>query len=91
MAKIQTLDDCVITLNGERICAFCGTPLADGEVCTCSRYNYAINNFALIDGYNARIADYQGRVQQLLDNMPAPRYEVREAIVPIPNDNNSDE
>ena len=84
MAKIEKLDDCVLTLNGERICAFCGAALADGEVCTCNRMNSAIYNFSQIDGYNTRIADYQGRVQQILANMPAPRFEIREAIVAAP-------
>jgi len=84
MARIQTLEDCVLTLDGQRICAFCGATLADGEMCTCNRMNSAIYNFSQIDGYNARITEYQGRVEQILANMPAPRYEIREAIVPVP-------
>lgn len=84
MAKIQTLDDCVLELNGTRICAFCGAELEDGAVCTCNRYNSAVYNFSQIDGYKSRIADYQQRCETLLNNMPAPRYEIAEAVVPVP-------
>ena len=83
MAKIQALDDCVLELNEERKCAFCGTTLADGEVCTCNKYKLAIRNFGLIDTAQGQVEHYQDIIADLMNRMPEPSYEIREAIVPV--------
>lgn len=84
MAKITSLNDCVLELNGERKCAFCGTSLADGDVCTCNRYKLAIRNFGLIDTAQGQVQHYKQIIADLYGRMPEPSYEIREAIVQIP-------
>lgn len=84
MAKITSLNDCVLELDGERKCAFCGTILADGEVCTCNRYKLAVRNFGYIDVAQGQVEHYQQTIADLYDRMPEPSYEIREAIVPVP-------
>ena len=84
MAKITSLNDCVLELDGERKCAFCGTNLADGEVCTCNKYKLAVRNFGYIDVAQGQVEHYQQTIADLYDRMPEPSYEIREAIVPVP-------
>ena len=84
MAKITSLNDCVLKLGGERKCAFCGTTLVDGEVCTCNKYKLAVRNFGLIDTAQGQVEHYQQIIADLMDRMPEPSYEIREAIVPVP-------
>lgn len=83
MAKITSLNDCVLELDGERKCAFCGTTLADGEVCTCNKYKLAVRNFGYIDVAQGQVEHYQQTIADLYDRMPEPSYEIREAIVQI--------
>lgn len=84
MAKIQSLEECVLVLGNERKCAFCGTTLADGEVCTCNKYKLAVRNFGLIDTAKGQVQHYQNTIAELMGRMPEPSYEIREAIVQIP-------
>ena len=84
MAKIASLNDCVLELYGERKCVFCGTTLADGEVCTCNKYKLAVRNFGLIDTAQGQVEHYQQIIADLIARMPEPSYEIREAIVPVP-------
>lgn len=84
MNKITKLEDCVLELNGERKCAFCGAALADGEVCTCNKYKLAVRNFGLIDTAQGQVQHYQDIITELYGRMPEPSYEIRETIVPVP-------
>ena len=84
MAKITSLNDCVLELDGERKCAFCGTTLADGEVCTCNKYKLVLRNLHYIEVAQGQVEHYQDIIQGQYDNMPEPSYEIREAIVPVP-------
>ena len=86
MAKITSLNDCVLELDGERKCAFCGTTLADGEVCTCNKYKLAVRNFGYIDVAQRQVEHYQQTIADLYYRMPEPSYEIREAIVPVPTE-----
>ena len=83
MAKVKTLEECVLELNGIRKCAFCGTELAEGEVCTCNKYKLVLRNLHYIDVAQGQVEYYQSIIQSQYDNMPEPSYEIREAIVQV--------
>ena len=82
--KVRTLDECVLELDGIRKCAFCGTELAEGEVCTCNKYKLVLRNLELIGNANDAIARYENTKEELYGRMPEPSYEIREAIVAVP-------
>lgn len=82
--KVRNLDECVLELDGIRKCAFCGTELAEGEVCTCNKYKLVLRNLELIGNANDAIARYENTKAELYGRMPEPSYEIREAIVPVP-------
>ena len=82
--KVRTLEECVLELDGIRKCAFCGTELAEGEVCTCNKYKLVLRNLGLIDKAQEQIDHYQETIDDLYGRMPEPSYEIREAIVPVP-------
>lgn len=84
MAKVRTLDECVLELDGIRKCAFCGTELAEGEVCTCNNYKLVLRNLHYIEVAQGQINNYQNTINDLYDRMPEPSYEIREAIVAVP-------
>ena len=83
MAKVKTLEECVLELDGVRKCAFCGTELAEGEVCTCNKYKLVLRNLHYIEVAEGQVEHYQGIIQSQYDNMPEPSYEIREAIVQV--------
>lgn len=85
MAKVRTLEECVLELDGIRKCAFCGKELSDGEVCTCNKYKLVLRNFGLIDKAQEQINHYQETINDLYGRMPEPNYDIREAIVSIPH------
>lgn len=84
MAKVKTLEECVLELDGIRKCAFCGTELAEGEVCTCNNYKLVLRNLHYIEVAQGQINNYQNTINDLYDRMPEPSYEIREAIVQVP-------
>lgn len=84
MAKVKTLEECVLELDGVRKCAFCGRELAEGEVCTCNKYKLVLRNLHYIEVAQGQVEHYQEIIQGQYDNMPEPSYEIREAIVPVP-------
>lgn len=84
MAKVKTLEECVLELNGVRKCAFCGKELAEGEVCTCNNYKLVLRNLHYIEVAQGQVEHYQEIIQNQYNNMPEPSYEIREAIVAVP-------
>lgn len=84
MAKVKSLNECILELDGIRKCAFCGKELTDGEVCTCNNYKLVLRNLHYIEVAQGQINNYQVTINELYDRMPEPSYEVREAIVPVP-------
>lgn len=83
--KVTTLEGCIIEVGGKRICTFCGTELADGQVCTCNKYKLVVRNLGLIDNAQSQIehyqqiADeqrehYQATIDDLMSRMPYPSY-----------------
>ena len=82
--KVKTLDECVLELDGIRKCAFCGTELAEGEVCTCNKYKLVLRNLHYIEVAQGQVQHYKDIIQSQYDNMPEPSYEIREAIVAVP-------
>ena len=86
MAKVRTLEECVLELDGIRKCAFCGKDLAEGEVCTCNNYKLVLRNLHYIGVAQEQINNYQGTINDLYNRMPEPYYEIREAIVPVSHD-----
>lgn len=84
MAKVKTLEECILELDGVRKCAFCGTELAEGEVCTCNKYKLVLRNLHYIEVAQGQVEHYQDIIQSQYDNMPEPSYEIREAIVQVP-------
>lgn len=99
MAKVKTLEECVLELDGIRKCAFCGAELAESEVCTCNKYKLVLRNLHYIEVAQGQVEHYKEIIQSQYDNMPEPSYEIREAIVQIPltpeppaeEDNNNEE
>lgn len=85
MAKVRSLEECVLELDGIRKCAFCGKELADGEVCTCNNYKLVLRNLHYIEVAQGQINNYQGTINELYSRMPEPNYGIREAIVSIPH------
>lgn len=82
--KVRNLDECVLELDGIRKCAFCGTELEEGAVCTCNKYKLVLRNLGLIDKAQEQVDHYKGTIAELYDRMPEPSYEIREAIVAVP-------
>lgn len=82
--KVRNLEECVLELNGIRKCAFCGTKLAEGEVCTCNKYKLVLRNLHYIEVAQGQVEHYQDIIQSQYDNMPEPSYKIREAIVQVP-------
>lgn len=84
MAKVRTLDECVVELDGVRKCAFCGTELEEGEVCTCNRYKLVLRNLYYIGENQKQVDHYKGSIDELYERMPEPAFGIREAIVALP-------
>lgn len=82
--KVRSLEECVLELDGVRKCAFCGTELKEGEVCTCNKYKLVLRNLGLINKAQEQIDHYQETIDDLYGKMPEPSYEIREAIVAVP-------
>lgn len=83
MTKITSIEDCIVTYEGERRCVYCGATLADGEVCTCANFASTCTKLAKADQCQEKVDYYADKKQAYLDSIKPPKYEFRMAFVRV--------
>lgn len=83
MAKITSIEDCIVTYKGERRCVYCGATLADGEVCACANFGSTCTKLAKADQCQEKVNYYADKKQAYLDSIKPPKYEFRMAFVRV--------
>lgn len=88
--KINSIEDCVVTYEGERRCVYCGATLADGEVCTCANFVSTCTKLAKADQCQEKVEYYANKKQAYLDSIKPPRYGFRMAFVRVEDETTDD-
>lgn len=89
--KIFSIEDCVVTFEGERRCVYCGATLADGEVCTCANFVSTCTKLAKADQCQEKVEYYANKKQAYLDSIKPPRYGFRMAFVRVEEETSGDD
>lgn len=89
--KIKSIEDCVVTFEGERRCVYCGATLADGEVCTCANFVSTCTKLAKADQCQEKVELYANKKQAYLDSIKPPKYGFRMAFVRVEEETSGDD